>query len=282
MAVRKPLRSRPDARPSRRLGRVRDDLRRPAAILLLGSSALCACEPTVTVGEWTCSQNGSPDATPPRTAPIALPWSTGFEDRFCDYSAAGGFCYLGSPATYEIVTSPVHSGRHAAAFTVRAGDPSGFQARCVRQGVLPQKAVYGAWYYVPALARNSAVWNLVHFQGGDPSAQHGLWDISLVNGASGDLELVVYDFLHQVARNPAPPTPVPIGSWFHLELYLARAADATGEVALYVDGRRVVQVTNIVTDDSSFGQWYVGNYATGLKPEGSTLYVDDVTITAVP
>ena len=32
------------------------------------------------------------------------------------------------------------------------------------------------------------------------------------------------------------------------------------------------------TDDSNFGQWYVGNYADGLEPADSTLYVDDVTI----
>jgi hypothetical protein len=39
-------------------------------------------------------------------------------------------------------------------------------------------------------------------------------------------------------------------------------------------------LTNILTDDSSVGQWYVGNLATGLTPPASTLYVDDVTIRA--
>jgi hypothetical protein len=250
-----------------------------AAIVVLAPSTLPGCEPTVTVGEWKCSANGAPDAAPARTAPIAVPWSSGFEDRFCDYTAVAGFCY-GDPAIYETVTSPVHSGRHAAAFTVVGGDATAFQARCVRQGALPQSAYYGAWYFVPALAQNSAVWNLEHFQGGDLSAQHGLWDISLVNGATGDLEVVVFDFLNHVGRNPTPPAPIPIGSWFHLELYLARAPDATGEVALYLDDRLVVQATNIVTDDTNWGQWYVGNYATGLSPANSTLYVDDVTISA--
>jgi hypothetical protein len=258
---------------------VRTAHRYVAAIVVLAPSTLPGCEPTVTVGEWKCSANGAPDAAPARTAPIAVPWSSGFEDRFCDYTAVAGFCY-GDPAIYETVTSPVHSGRHAAAFTVVGGDATAFQARCVRQGALPQSAYYGAWYFVPALAQNSAVWNLEHFQGGDLSAQHGLWDISLVNGATGDLEVVVFDFLNHVGRNPTPPAPIPIGSWFHLELYLARAADATGEVALYLDDRLVVQATNIVTDDTNWGQWYVGNYATGLSPANSTLYVDDVTISA--
>jgi hypothetical protein len=254
-----------------------------AALVVVALSALPAlpaCEPSLSVGEWICSPNGTPDAARDVRAPISVPWSTGFENRFCDYTAAAGFCYDGAPGTYTTVTSPAHSGRHAAAFTVLGGDRVGFQARCVRQGVLPQAAYYGAWYFVPAVAQNSAVWNLVHFQGGDLASQHGLWDISLVNRPDGGLRVVVYDFLNHMSRNPTVPTPVPIGSWFHLELYLSRAADATGEMALYQDDQLLLQATNIVTDDTNWGQWYVGNYATGLTPASSTLYVDDVTIRA--
>jgi len=248
-----------------------------AAPVVVALTALLACEPRLSVGEWTCSPNGPPDAMPDVQAPIAVPWSTGFEDRFCDYTAAAGFCY--GTGTASAVTSPAHSGHHAAAFTVQAGT-DGFQTRCVRQGVLPKAAYYGVWYFIPATAQNSGVWNLVHFQGGDLASQHGLWDISLVNRPDGQLQAVVYDFLNQVARNPTAQVPVPIGSWFHWELYLSRAADATGEVALYQDDQLLLQVTNIVTDDTNWGQWYVGNYATGLAPANSTLYVDDVTIRA--
>ena len=75
-----------------------------------------------------------------------------------------------------------------------------------------------------------------------------------------------------------PTSPIPIGEWFHLELYLKRATDATGEIALYQDGELLIEATDLITDDSSFGQWYVGNYADGRTPADSTLYVDDVTI----
>lgn len=250
-------------------------MHRSAAAVLLASSTLGACEPRLSVGEWTCSTDG---ASAGETTAIGVPWSTSFENRFCDYSEVGGFCYGPGPARYEIVSSPVHSGRHAAAFSVQAGDAEGHQTRCVRQGALPTAAYYGAWFYLPTAAENSAVWNLVHFQGGDPSGQHGLWDISLVNTPDGNLQTVVFDFLGGMTYQPTEPAPVPIASWFHLELYLRRAADATGEVALYQDGRQLVGVTNIVTDDSSFGQWYVGNFATGLSPADSTIYVDDVSI----
>jgi hypothetical protein len=237
--------------------------------------ALAACSPELSVGTWTCPAA----AMVAETDPVGVPWSTGFEDQFCDYTQLAGFCYAEDNASYTTVTSPVHSGRFAAAFSVVAGDSNGHQTRCVRQGVLPTAAYYGAWYFIPTSSTNTALWNLVHFQGGDPSAgAHGLWDVSLVNGTTGDLELVVYDFLNGATRRPSRSVPVPIGAWFHIELYLVRATDATGEVALYQDDQQLFDVKNVRTDDSSWAQWYVGNLATGLSPRDSTLYVDDVSI----
>jgi hypothetical protein len=72
--------------------------------------------------------------------------------------------------------------------------------------------------------------------------------------------------------------PIPIQAWFQLELHLKRAADATGEVALYQDGQLLIDQKGLRTDDTSWGQWYVGNYADALTPPDFTLYVDDVTI----
>jgi hypothetical protein len=210
--------------------------------------------------------------------PVSTPWSSDFEHRFCDYSQPIGFCYVGGSGTFSIVSSPVHSGRYAAAFTLNT-DAANSQARCVRQGVLPTSAYYGAWYFIPELAQNSALWNLIHFQGGEPgTVLQGLWDISLSNGPTGDLEAFVFEFSNGQTYRASTPVPVPIGSWFHLQLYLKRAPDATGEVALYQDGQQLLDLSNLVTDGSSWGQWYVGNLATGLSPSASTLYVDDVTI----
>jgi hypothetical protein len=243
--------------------------------------ALVACQPELSVGELACARNGDA-AIANLTDPITAPWATGFEDQFCDYTELGGFCYAEPRASYTTVTSPVHSGRFAAAFKVTAPDATGHQTRCVRQGALPHAAYYGAWYFVPEHAMNTALWNLWHFQANDVSASHGLWDVSLVNGANGTLELVVYDFLNGVSRRSEKSAPIPIGAWFHVELYLKRAADATGEVALYQDGQLLLDATKLITDDSSSGQWYVGNLATGLTPRDSTLYVDDVTIRSTP
>jgi hypothetical protein len=254
-------------------------------LAVIATCCLSACKPTLVVGEWECPAVYTEAGRPPSPAdPVSVPWETGFEDRFCDYTQTAGFCYGDGPASFQVVSSPVHSGNHAAAFTVAltggpgAAGPVG-QARCVRQGVFPAEGYYGAWYYIPKLATNQGVWNLIHFQGGSNSYPHGLWDVSLANGVNGELHARVYDFLQgNVGLGP----PVPIASWFHIVLYWRRAKDRTGEVALYQDGTRVVDFTNLVTDDSDWGQWFVGNFATALVPPESTVYVDDVTISATP
>ena len=152
----------------------------------------------------------------------------------------------------------------------------------LEQGVLPTAAYYGAWYYVPTAATNSGNWNLLHFQGADVAdgtASHGLWDVSLANASDGTLHAVVYDFLR--TRLLQTTGAVPVGAWVHLEVFLRRAADGTGQFTLRQDGQVVLDLAGLTTDDSRWGQWFVGNYATGLSPPSSTVYVDDVTIDLV-
>ena len=237
------------------------------------------------IGQWTCPASTAnataPDAGPADAGadnPITIPWSTGFENRFCDFTLPSGFCT--QPVQYTIVTSPVRSGHFAAAFSVDAEDGGAAQSRCARQGVLPPEAYYGAWYYIPTTVTNSQLWNLFHFLSSD--RQDGTWDVSLSdNSDGGPVDLLVLNFLWP--NNPPAPhllsgPPVPIGSWFHLEFYFKRAKDTTGETALYLDGTRVIDFPNVITDTGDSGQWYVGNLATGLVPPESTLYVDDITI----
>ncbi|MBN1611565.1 MAG: hypothetical protein JW940_33330 [Polyangiaceae bacterium] len=93
-----------------------------------------------------------------------------------------GYCYSPNAASYGIVTSPVHSGDYAAAFTVSSDpDRPGRQTRCVHAGVLPESAYYSAWYFIPEDRDSRGTWNLFHFQGGAGPEEplHGLWDLSL-------------------------------------------------------------------------------------------------------
>jgi hypothetical protein len=258
-------------------------LRRAAAAAFLAYLSL-GCEPELVVGAWACpapapSSDGGAVAYADKV--VEAPWSTSFELDWCDYTRAAGFCYSAPAATYDIVETPVHTGRRAAAFSV-IGDPAANagQARCFREGVLPANAQYGAWFYVPSSANNTGNWNLMHFQGGVPPDFHGLWDVSLGSNDDGSLYLYLFDFLGPGVRRPTDTSalPVPIGAWFHVELRLRRAADTTGEVVVYLDGAPVLGFAGIVTDDTTSAQWYVGNLANALDPPASTIYVDDVTV----
>jgi hypothetical protein len=171
----------------------------------------------------------------------------------------------------------VRSGNFAAAFSVTATGETG-QARCFREGVLPKAAYYGAWYYIPAFASNINNWNLFYFQGGAPSALHGLWDVSLRSTEDAELFLQLFDHFAGTPRVIEGIPPVPIGSWFNVELYFERAADMTGRIELYQDGELIITLADLTTDDTDWGQWYVGNLAAALMPPESTVYVDDVTI----
>ena len=265
--------------PDRRVRR-RELPNRAFAVLIAAAAVVCfvACKQALVVGEYQCPKDDAAGGIPPSdTDPITLPWETGFEEQFCDYQRVAGYCYSWPPVEFRVVRSPVHSGQYAAEITVTTGIEEQPQGRCVRQGILPTEAYYGVWFYIPETATNAGLWNLLHFQGGtaDKASLHGLWDVSLANGPTGALNLVLFSFQNGTIGNSPP---IPIGRWFHVVLYLKRAKDRSGAVALYLNEERVVEATNLVTDDSDWGQWYVGNLASDLQPPKSIVYLDDITI----
>jgi hypothetical protein len=268
----------------------------PATLAIAGLAF--ACEPTVVIGscrepsvsdggeagEGGSISSGGGAAGSRNDAAIGMPWSTGFEDGLCGYHLAQGYCYARHGASVAIVPSPsprAGGGKFVAAFTVNAADANTelrSQARCVRQGVMPKSAYYGAWYFIPVLAASDS-WNLFHFRGGTSAADaEPLWDLSLANDSNGNLELTVYDFARRFQWPTSGVDSVPIGKWFKLEIKIVRSAQQDGEIIVLQDGVVALQLTNLSTDGSEWGQWYVGNFAKTLVPASSTVYVDDVTI----
>jgi hypothetical protein len=233
-------------------------------------------------GGEVCPAGGALDE--PNYGPLPAPWKTGFEAGLCNYEGEAGFCYADPDSSYRVVTSPVHSGTQAAAFDMNASSADRQrQTRCVRQGVFPTEAYYGAWYYVPSELTQSGAhdWNLFHFQGGMPmTLLHNLWDVSMDDSAGNGLEAFIYDDVNNEHYGQVDPRPVPTDRWVHLEFYWKRATDATGEVALFQDGEEIIRRSGIPTDDSAFGEWYVGNYTPDLTEASATVtvYVDDVTV----
>jgi hypothetical protein len=148
---------------------------------------------------------------------------------------------------------------------------------------MPKSAYYGAWYFIPALVTSDGNWNLFHFLGGTSEEDsHPLWDVSLANKLDGQLELSLLNFLTLTPSRSFNVEPVPIGRWFQLEIKIVRSARPNGEVIVFQDGAVAIHLTDVITDDTAWGQWYVGNLAKTLVPALSTVYVDDVTIREDP
>jgi len=80
----------------------------------------------------------------------------------------------------------------------------------------------------------------------------------------------------QMGRADRPA--LPIGRWFHLEVFLRVATDATGGLAIWQDGIQVFDLTGVSTTVSPWVSWSVGNIAEQLSPETVTVYVDDAAI----
>jgi hypothetical protein len=243
--------------------------------------------PASPLDESGISTGGASSGTGQTSEPtFPIPWSTGFENGWCDLAdGRGDFVESGSGAR-AIVTSPVHSGAFAASFSVTAVGVGG-QSRLTRSGALPAEAYYGAWYYIPNFATNTKLWNLIHIQSDNPTDDVNIWNVSILNTDDGNLRLDVYSSLFTAYREKVPNQAnhplIPIGSWFHIEIFWKRAKDDTGVFRLYQDGEAIFQLTDIVSDNSvNSVQWYVGNLADSLLPEASTVYVDDVTIQSTP
>ena len=177
-------------------------------------------------------------------------------------------------------------------FSLTAGGNT--DVRCVREGTFPEHGLYTAWFYIPAEVTNTGNWNLVHFEGGsgDGTGLHRLWDVSICNadrcspapenGSAGGLRLYWYDQIqNREAPVPAGPVALPIGKWFRLDVRWLRS-NGTEEIEILQDGERAIFVTNLRADDSKWRQWYLGNLATALTPSSNTLFIDDVSIRALP
>lgn len=276
----RPRLARPGGQPRPRATRIHQALagwRLATTFVVL--AGLNACQPQLDIGAWTCGADADPRQMPDRAKPVAAPWSSGFENGFCDYTELAGYCYADDTASKEIVTSPVHSGRYAAAFTVQSDAAGGSQTRCVRQGELPNAAYYGAWYYIPEPTSPNANWNLFHFRSGEEFPTRGVLDVSLI-AEDRELHLAVFGMNHVRIGESMHSASVPFGSWFRVQVYLNRGDGMTGEVALYQDGQQVFEVTDLPNDASPLSEWYVGNLADDLTPSASTVYVDDVTLSS--
>lgn len=182
-----------------------------------------------------------------------------------------------APAPTTIVA---HSGRYAGLITLSPSASMTSTNYLFRDQPSPSAAYYSAWFYVPSTITVSVWLSLTHFRGsmtGDGNNLYALWDVNLYPRVDGSLAAQLYDYTNQ--KNYRQPVPVtfPVDTWVQLEVYLAKATDASGEIAVWQDGTLIFDYTGATTTNDWI-QWDAGGASDELTPSPAAVYLDDAAI----
>ena len=210
-------------------------------------------------------------------------WSATFEvGDLSEWMGDGhGGTYVANAAAAPIATTDtVHRGRYAGMATVT---PTAMMSidYLFRNLPSPAEAYYSAWYYVPASFTVKNWLSLMHFNGsvtGDGNNLFALWDLNLYPRPDGSLVAHLYDYLTFTNLEQVVPVAVPTAAWVHFEIFLRKAATATGEIAVWQDGVEILDTRNIVTATTDWVQWEAGGASDAVTPAMAVVYFDDAAI----
>ena len=214
----------------------------------------------------------------------SLLWTATFEpgisrNRLAD---GNGGTYLENASVAASVTLDVaHRGQYAGRATVTPSMGMASLNYLYRVQPSPREAYYSAWFYIPSSFTVQSWLSLIHFrcsQTGDGNNLMGVWDLNVYPRADGSLVAHLYDYLTQTNHEQAIPTPVPVDSWVHFEVFFRKASDATGRIALWQDGTLIVDAANVVTTQTDWVQWDAGGASNDVQPPLALVYVDDAAI----
>jgi hypothetical protein len=215
-------------------------------------------------------------------------WTARFEGNSFDEwktVAGGGFSPPSNLSTMAASNEHFHQGNYSAKLTIYApADGTQGNASFVRSGNLPMQAYYSAWYYLPRSVTVGVYWVIMKFRlrtvVDDPSTENELFDVNLKSLSDGGMSLRLY--AHQGfgggdwPMNPIDPV-VPVNTWFQLEAFYRVAADNSGRLTLWLDGKQIVDKIG-PTGPTPWAAWDVVSVAEVLSPETATIFIDDCAI----
>lgn len=235
-------------------------------LVLLLASTLCACSDRAYVGSdlfWFSDGEGQDTAE----------WSA---------DAIGGEFAGFAGSSVELSAERAYRGSQSLHFVTPAvGEDSG--ASLYRSIVVPSEAYYSAWFLVPALYVTRSYFVIMKFHSLDPSDRE-LYDsgIDIRLRDLGNSEFMLYllhhhpDFLQSPL--PLPPPIVLPERWFHVEAFFRAAADGTGMIKLWLDGRLIYDLRERPTVNFDVAYFSVCSMAKDVEPTSVELYVDDVAV----
>ena len=214
----------------------------------------------------------------------AVLWSSTFEvGDLSEWSKDGhGGAFFDNATAGPSATSEVaHRGRFAGMATVTTMPGTTSISYLFRNQPSVPEAYYSAWFYIPTSFAVKTWLSLIHFNGsrsGDGSDLSALWDLNLYPRLDGSLVAHLYDYVAQTNLEQTVPAPVPVARWVHFEVFIRKAADATGDIAVWQDGVSILDNRNVVTAANDWLQWDVGGSSDDVTPPRAVVYVDDAAI----
>jgi hypothetical protein len=211
-------------------------------------------------------------------------WSATFEVGDLSEWAAdghGGVLVDGAPMPPSATLTVAHHGRYAGMATVTPVPGTASINYLYRNQPNLPAAYYSAWFYLASSFTVKGWLSLMHFNNsssGDGKNLSAAWDLNLYPRPDGSLIAHLYNYVAVNNLEQAVPVPVPIATWVHFEVFLRKAADATGEVAVWQDGVSILDRRNVATAATDWMQWDAGASSNDVTPPTAVVYVDDAAI----
>jgi hypothetical protein len=200
----------------------------------------------------------------------------------------GGFILPGS-SRVDVVKGIARSGKYALLIQDKSHDTRDFPL-AARNGPLPVETYSSAWYYMPAALQPKSYWWFVLFR-----SRHSPYDmgsfrdeiaVSFTSRPDGGVGTVVRrrsamssptstELDESVA--PLVDVAVPVGQWFHIEVFHHTSTDDSGHLMVWQDGELTFDVTGR-NSETNWAEYMTGGVVDALTTDASQLYIDDAAI----
>ena len=240
--------------------------------MLIGLGGIYAASPAPVV------EAGSQAALPAGTL-----WSAGQETGdLSEWSLNdGGGIFNTGTGVASATSSLANSGRNAAALTISNAANATQAVRLFRwsEPRTTPEAYYSIWLYFPETYAPTSWWNIEQWKSKmSETINDPLWTLNVGN-RSGQMYLYLYDWLNGASVSQPTVHYLPVGKWFHLETFYRQATDKTGQITMWQDGAKILDVSGVSTKRvGDEVQWSVDNYTDGITPSDATIYLDDAVI----
>ena len=265
---------------------------RLAPCVLGVSAAICGCDPSIVLGDRASSPSDAAVVPEPiADGGMSLPakgsvvWSTDHETGdLSDWerggTASGGQYYWSSGNGAVVPGRGRGQSRGLRCVIDTAGDEPSHGARVYRR-VQPAPAFYSAWFFLEEPHTVTDWWAIFLFHARNDSLSlddyRSLWDVRIVERADGNMALQFFDHHTQGAVTGAI---VAAGTWFQIEAYLDYRPPSATRLDIRLDGAPLFHLEGLDTAIEANVFWVLGNGGAGLQPTRSTVFIDDVAITA--